>query len=66
MLVGREPPQCPHGENVCDSECWAPFLLADEWQSPARAEEGKLVKLDVQEDDTAWLLSGREGAVRWD
>lgn len=44
MPVGREHPQSPHGEDASDRECWAPFLLADECQSPAKAEKGELVK----------------------
>lgn len=52
MPVGREHPQCPCGEDASDKERRAPFRLAAEWQSPAKAEKGELVKSNVQEDDT--------------
>lgn len=66
MPVGTEHPQYPHRKNVSDREHWAPFLLAAEWQSPAKTEKGKLAKSNVQEDDTGLVLSGSEGAVSLD
>lgn len=52
MPVGREHPECAHGEDANDREHWAPFLPATEWQSPTKAEKGELVKSNDQEDDT--------------
>lgn len=66
MPMGTEHPQCSHGKYASDREHWAPLLLATEWQSPAKTEKGKLVKSNVQEDDTGLMLSGSEGAVSLD
>lgn len=46
--MGRGHPLCPCQEDAGDR---APFVLAAEWQSPAKAEKGKLQKPSDQEDD---------------
>lgn len=48
MPLGRGYPLCPCKEDAGDR---APFVLAAEWQAPAKAEKGKLLKSNVQEDD---------------